>query len=66
MYMSELSPPAIRGSLVNLFSWWEMVGVLVAKGIVFGSVANYPTSQWSWRIGELTVWLQLMWNFLLT
>ncbi|RFU23719.1 hypothetical protein B7463_g12619, partial [Scytalidium lignicola] len=50
MYMSELSPPAIRGSLVNLFSWWEMGGVLVAKGIVFGSVADHGSTEWSWRI----------------
>ncbi len=52
MYMSELSPPAIRGSLVNLFSWWEMVGVLIAKGIVFGSVANHANDQWSCRVGK--------------
>nr|KAK5450731.1 hypothetical protein LTR18_000747 [Exophiala xenobiotica] len=50
MYQSELSPPAIRGSMVNLFSWWEMVGVLIAKGVIFGSVQQHGNTQWSWRI----------------
>ncbi|EXJ91450.1 hypothetical protein A1O1_04562 [Capronia coronata CBS 617.96] len=49
MYMSELSPPAIRGSLVNLFSWWEMIGVLIAKGICHNTMRTYANSAWSWR-----------------
>ncbi|KAK5127556.1 hypothetical protein LTR85_006896 [Meristemomyces frigidus] len=48
MYMAELAPPAIRGSIVNFYQWWQMIGALLAVGIVFGS--RHYGNEWSFRI----------------
>ncbi|KKY28694.1 putative high-affinity glucose [Diplodia seriata] len=47
MYMSELSPPAIRGAMVNFYQWWLMVGGLVAAGTVYGT--STMASEWAWK-----------------
>lgn len=47
MYMSELSPPAIRGAMVNFYQWWLMIGGLIAAGTVYGT--STMSSDWAWK-----------------
>ncbi|GME57872.1 putative high-affinity glucose transporter protein [Neofusicoccum parvum] len=47
MYMSELSPPAIRGAMVNFYQWWLMIGGLIAAGTVYGT--STMASEWAWK-----------------
>ncbi|OJD31516.1 general substrate transporter [Diplodia corticola] len=47
MYMSELSPPAIRGAMVNFYQWWLMVGGLIAASTVYAT--STWTSEWAWK-----------------
>ncbi|KAI1847736.1 hypothetical protein JX266_006231 [Neoarthrinium moseri] len=48
-FMAELSPPAIRGSLVNFYQWWQVVGVLLSTATVYGCSKAY-TDQWAFRV----------------
>ena len=48
--MAELAPPSIRGSLVNFYQWWQMIGVLLSKSVVYAGMNDFPTGQWSWRM----------------
>ncbi|CAK7240812.1 MAG: hypothetical protein STHCBS139747_002260 [Sporothrix thermara] len=53
IFMSELSPPAIRGSLVNFYQWWQIVGVIFSRIIVLRSNIMWPVeanNQWAWRL----------------
>ncbi|RFU25067.1 hypothetical protein B7463_g11270, partial [Scytalidium lignicola] len=52
LYMGELSPPAIRGTMVNFFQWWLFFGALIAKIVVYKSNDRFPDSDWSWRMGN--------------
>lgn len=36
-YSAELAPPAIRGSLVNFYQWWQVVGNIVSASCVYGT-----------------------------
>ncbi|EKG20662.1 General substrate transporter [Macrophomina phaseolina MS6] len=47
MYMSELSPPAIRGAMVNFYQWWLMIGGLIAAGTVYGT--STMDNEWAWK-----------------
>ncbi|KAL4879706.1 general substrate transporter [Aspergillus karnatakaensis] len=52
-YMAELAPPAIRGTLVGFYQFWQFIGVLLATCTVFGSrntFTNTPDSQWAFRV----------------
>jgi SP family sugar:H+ symporter-like MFS transporter len=37
LYMTELAPPAIRGSLVNFYQSWLMIGAVVGSAIIYGT-----------------------------
>lgn len=54
IFMSELSPPAIRGSLVNFYQWWQIVGVIFSRIIVLRSNVMWPVGSdnvnWAWRL----------------
>ncbi|KAI0481289.1 putative transporter [Xylariaceae sp. FL0804] len=50
IFMSELSPPAVRGSLINFYQWWQIVGVILARCVVIRSNAMWPDSEWAWRL----------------
>ncbi|RDW91049.1 hypothetical protein BP5796_02214 [Coleophoma crateriformis] len=49
MFMAELAPPAARGSLVNFYQWWQLLGVLMSQSTVYKSNLNFPHGQWSYR-----------------
>ncbi|KAI1342309.1 putative transporter [Xylariaceae sp. FL0016] len=48
-FMGELAPPAIRGSLVNFYQWWQMIGVLISTGLVY-ACSNIYADQWAFRV----------------
>ncbi|KAF2166745.1 hypothetical protein M409DRAFT_22799 [Zasmidium cellare ATCC 36951] len=47
VFMAELSPPAIRGTIVNFYQFWQLCGVLLASGVVIAS-RKYE-NQWAFR-----------------
>ncbi|KAK4496206.1 hypothetical protein PRZ48_012186 [Zasmidium cellare] len=47
VFMAELSPPAIRGTMVNFYQFWQLCGVLVASGVVMAS-RKYENA-WAFR-----------------
>ncbi|RDW62533.1 putative sugar transporter-3 [Coleophoma crateriformis] len=49
MYMAELSPPSIRGSMINMYQWWLFIGAIIAKVVIFKSNDAWLNSQWAWR-----------------
>lgn len=53
MFMAELAPPAARGSLVNFYQWWQLLGVLMSQSTVYKSNLDFPEGQWSYRTGML-------------
>ncbi|KAL5338970.1 general substrate transporter [Aspergillus crustosus] len=51
-YMAELAPPAIRGTLVSLYQFWQFIGVLLATCTVFGSRNAFTatdSAHWAFR-----------------
>lgn len=36
-YSAELAPAAIRGSLVNFYQWWQIVGNIVSASCIYGT-----------------------------
>ncbi len=51
MYMSELSPASIRGTLVNFYQWWLMVGAVISSSIIYGTSIHLH-DQWAYKTGE--------------
>ncbi|TFK45702.1 hexose transporter [Heliocybe sulcata] len=47
LYMSEISPPNIRGALLVLEEWNIVFGIVVAYWITYGT--RYIRSEWAWR-----------------
>lgn len=48
MYISEISPPEIRGTLLVLEEFSIIVGIVVAFWITYGT--RYMSTEWSWRL----------------
>lgn len=48
IYSAELAPPAIRGFVVNLYQWWQIVGNIISAGCMYGTSRNL-TDQWSYK-----------------
>lgn len=40
-YSAELAPPALRGSLVNFYQWWQVVGNIVSASCVYGTSRTF-------------------------
>ena len=60
LYISEISPPEIRGSLLVLQEFSIVVGIVVAFWITYGT--RYMPSEWSWRLPFL---IQMIPGFIL-
>ena len=48
LYISEISPPKIRGSLLVLEEFCIVSGICIAYWITYGT--QYISSEWSWRL----------------
>lgn len=48
LYISEISPPEIRGALLVLEEFSIVLGIIVAYWITYGT--QYIPSDWSWRL----------------
>ena len=48
LYISEISPPEIRGALLVLEELSIVTGIVVAFWITYGT--RYMAGQWSWRL----------------
>ncbi|KXL42933.1 hypothetical protein M433DRAFT_59012 [Acidomyces richmondensis BFW] len=48
LYISEISPPEIRGSLLVLEEFSIVLGIVIAFWITYGT--QYIQSEWSWRL----------------
>ena len=46
-YSAELAPPALRGSLVNFYQWWQIVGNIVSASCIFGT-SKYLSGKWEY------------------
>lgn len=53
MYMSELAPATIRGTLVNFYQWWLMVGAVISSGIIYATSVHLH-NQWAYKTGMST------------
>lgn len=51
MFMSELAPARIRGTLVNFYQWWLMVGAVISSGIIYATSIHFQ-NQWAYKTGE--------------
>lgn len=60
LYISEISPPEIRGALLVLEEFSIVLGIVIAYWITYGT--QYIPSEWSWRLPFL---LQLVPGFVL-
>lgn len=60
LYISEISPPEIRGALLVLEEFCIVLGICIAYWITYGT--QYIASEWSWRLPFL---LQLVPGFVL-
>ncbi|KAI9792005.1 MAG: hypothetical protein M1833_001289 [Piccolia ochrophora] len=60
LYISEISPPEIRGSLLVLEEFCIVFGIVIAFWITFGT--QYIMNEWSWRLPFL---LQMIPGFVL-
>lgn len=58
LYISEVSPPEIRGSLLVLEEFSIVFGIIVAFWITFGT--KYIMSEWAWRLPFLLQMLPAM------
>ncbi|KAF2835788.1 general substrate transporter [Patellaria atrata CBS 101060] len=48
LYISEISPPEIRGALLVLEEFSIVLGIVIAFWITYGT--QYISSEWSWRL----------------
>ena len=48
LYISEISPPEIRGTLLVLQELSIVTGIVIAFYITYGT--RYIASEWSWRL----------------
>jgi MFS family permease len=60
LYISEISPPEIRGALLVLEEFSIVTGILIAYWITYGT--RYMAGEWAWRLPFL---LQLIPGFVL-
>ncbi|KAJ6113871.1 hypothetical protein N7523_007188 [Penicillium sp. IBT 18751x] len=60
LYISEISPPECRGTLLVLEEWCIVLGIVIAYWITFGT--RYMAGEWSWRLPFL---LQMIPGFIL-
>lgn len=60
LYISEISPPEIRGSLLVLEEFSIVTGIVIAFWITYGTY--YMSGEWAWRLPFL---LQLVPGFVL-
>ncbi|KAB8343146.1 hypothetical protein FH972_022737 [Carpinus fangiana] len=60
LYISEISPPEIRGTLLVLEEFSIVLGIVIAYWITFGT--RFMAGEWSWR---LPFFLQLIPGFVL-
>ena len=60
LYISEISPPEIRGALLVLEELSIVTGIVVAFWITYGT--RYMSGEWAWRLPFL---LQMVPGFVL-
>ncbi|OQE20523.1 hypothetical protein PENSTE_c013G03073 [Penicillium steckii] len=60
LYISEISPPECRGTLLVLEEWCIVLGIVIAYWITYGT--RYMAGEWSWRLPFL---LQMVPGFVL-
>ena len=48
LYISEISPPEIRGTLLVFEQWSIVFGIVVAYYITYGT--RYIAGEWAWRL----------------
>jgi MFS family permease len=60
LYISEISPPEIRGTLLTLEEFSIVTGIVIAFWITYGT--RYMGSEWAWRLPFL---LQMIPGFVL-
>ncbi|KAJ5567029.1 General substrate transporter [Penicillium sp. DV-2018c] len=60
LYISEISPPQCRGTLLVLEEWCIVFGIVIAFWITYGT--RYMTGEWAWRLPFL---LQMIPGFVL-
>ncbi|KAJ5234402.1 uncharacterized protein N7469_003570 [Penicillium citrinum] len=60
LYISEISPPECRGTLLVLEEWCIVLGIVIAYWITYGT--RYMAGEWSWRLPFL---LQMVPGFIL-
>ncbi|KAJ5653702.1 hypothetical protein N7490_000705 [Penicillium lividum] len=60
LYISEISPPECRGTLLVLEEWCIVFGIVIAYWITYGT--RYMAGEWSWRLPFL---LQMLPGFIL-
>ncbi|KAL9092423.1 MAG: hypothetical protein Q9159_000931 [Coniocarpon cinnabarinum] len=60
LYISEISPPEIRGALLVLEEFAIVTGIVIAFWITYGT--QYMSGEWSWRLPFL---IQILPGFLL-
>jgi MFS transporter, SP family, sugar:H+ symporter len=47
-YSAELAPPAIRGTLVSFYQWWQILGNILASCCIYGTSVHL-TGQWTYK-----------------
>ncbi|KAJ5476066.1 General substrate transporter [Penicillium sp. IBT 31633x] len=60
LYISEISPPECRGTLLVLEEWCIVLGIVIAFWITYGT--QYMAGEWAWRLPFL---LQMIPGFVL-
>ncbi|CAG7953212.1 unnamed protein product [Penicillium nalgiovense] len=60
LYISEISPPECRGTLLVMEEWCIVLGIVIAFWITYGT--QYMAGEWAWRLPFL---LQLIPGFIL-
>ncbi|KAJ5987862.1 hypothetical protein N7481_003072 [Penicillium waksmanii] len=60
LYISEISPPECRGTLLVMEEWCIVLGIVIAYWITYGT--RYMIGEWSWRLPFL---LQMIPGFVL-
>ncbi|KAJ5908873.1 Major facilitator superfamily domain general substrate transporter [Penicillium taxi] len=60
LYISEISPPESRGTLLVLEEWCIVLGIVIAYWITYGT--RYMAGEWAWRLPFL---LQMIPGFVL-
>ncbi|KAL2829837.1 general substrate transporter [Aspergillus pseudoustus] len=47
-YSAELAPPAIRGTLVGFYQWWQILGNILASCCIYGT-STHLSGQWTYK-----------------